>query len=351
MIKDKSMKIIAIVSGILTALAMTIAILVSLPTPYEYSPEEAYSPTDPPALEAPLPRTARADGDVMVRVLLSGAVVEMSMEQYLIGVVAAEMPVSFEFHALKAQAVAARTDALHKMHVSPRMQHPEAHVCGDFTCCVAFSTDERMREKWGDNYNEHVSRIHSAVIATDGVFLAYSGEPILAVFHASSAGMTETSGNVWMADKPYLQSVESPETQYVVPGFVSAMTVSVSDFIQTVSGTYPNAVFTDDEETWITDMIYTESGRIAHLSLGGVQVSGTALRAMFDLRSTAVSIALLDDEVVFTTHGFGHGVGMSQHGANIMAQNGKTYREILLAYYTGVEFVEPVAVIPQSIRS
>jgi stage II sporulation protein D len=344
------MKIIAIVSIILTALAMTIAMLISLPAQQEYSPE-AYLPTAPPTFEALLPRAARADDDVMVRVLLGGEVVEMSMEQYLIGVVAAEMPASFEFHALKAQAVAARTDAMHKIHVSPRMQHPEAHVCGDFNCCTAFSSDEQLREKWGYNYTEHISRIISAVTATDGVFMAFGGEPILAVFHASSAGMTETSGNVWVTDKPYLQSVESPETPYLVPGFVSAVTVSMYDFVETISSTYPHAVFNDDKETWVANITYTESGRIAQLYLGGVPVNGTSLRAMFDLRSTAVSIELLDGGIVFTTQGFGHGVGMSQHGANIMAQNGKTYREILLAYYTGVEFIAPDAVVPQSIQN
>jgi len=344
------MKIITIVSIILTALAMTIAMLASLPGMYEYSPEE-YLPTYPPAFEELLPRGASADSDVFVRLLLSGEVVEMSMEQYLIGVVSAEMPASFEFHALKAQAVAARTDALHKMHVSPKIQHPEADVCGDFTCCVAFISDDRLREKWGYNYIEHISRIISAVTATDGVFLAYDGEPILAVFHSSSAGMTETSGNVWVIDKPYLQSVASPETQELVPGFVSAVTISMSDFIQTVSGIYPHAVFTHDEETWITGITYTESGRIAQLSLGGVHVSGTSLRAMFDLRSTAVSLELLDGSIVFTTQGFGHGVGMSQFGANIMAQNGKTYRDILLAYYTGVEFIEPTPLTPQPVRN
>ncbi|MCL2409528.1 MAG: stage II sporulation protein D [Oscillospiraceae bacterium] len=345
------MKIITIVSVILTAVAMTIAMAASLSASHEYQQEEylpeEYLPTEPPALEELLPREARADSDVFVRVRLSGEVVEMSMERYLIGVVAAEMPASFELEALKAQAVAARTDALHKMHVSPKMQHPEAHVCGDFTCCVAFLSDEQLREKWGYNYTEHISRIISAVTATDGVFLAYRGEPILAVFHSSSSGMTEASGNVWVVDKPYLQSVESPETQHLIPGFVSAVTVSVSDFIETVSANYPNAVFAYDEETWITGITYTESGRIAHLSLGGAMVSGTSLRAMFDLRSTAVSIALLYGDIVFTTRGFGHGVGMSQHGANIMAQDGKSYREILLAYYTGVEFVEPGAAVTQ----
>jgi len=335
------MKITIIVSVALTILVMAIAMLASLPGPREDSqqPDEPFEPPEPPALEELLPLGARADSDVTVRVLLGEDIWEMPMEMYLIGVVAAEMPASFEQHALMAQAVAARTDALHKMHVAPRPNHPDTDVCGDYQCCVAFFSDEALRERWGNDYVENITRIINAVTATDGVFLAFEGQPILAVFHASSAGRTETSGNVWVVDKPYLLSVESPETEDLVPGFVAAVTVPHSDFIETVLQNFPDAVF-DGEETWITDIAYTESGRIAYITLGGVTVRGTVLRSMFGLRSTAVSIERTDSDIVFTTAGHGHGVGMSQHGANIFAKNGKTYREILLVYYAGVEFVE-----------
>jgi len=344
------MKITVIVSTALTVLTLTIAMLVSLPGPREDiyqrdEPDESPAPTQPPTLEELMPLGARADSDVFVRVLLGEDIMEMPMEMYLIGVVAAEMPASFEMQALMAQAVAARTDALHKMHVAPRPSHPDADVCGDYRCCVAFSSSEALYERWGDNYIYNLTRIINAVTMTDGVFLAFEGQPIMAVFHASSAGMTETSGNVWISDRPYLLSVESPETEDLVPGFVGAVTVSNSDFAETVLQNFPDAVFGDDEDAWITDINYTDSGRIAYITLGGVPVRGTVLRSMFGLRSTAVSIERSDSDIVFITAGHGHGVGMSQHGANIFAKNGKTYREILLAYYTGVEFVELYVVI------
>ena len=339
------MKITVIVSVAFTILAVTIAILISLSglrtEPDAASPDSAELPA-PPSLEDLLPPKhiyPRADNDVILRVLLGDEIVEMTMEQYLIGVVAAEMPALFEFHALKAQAVAARTNALHKVYVSPKSQHPDAHVCSNFRCCVAFNSDETLQTRWGDDYVQHMTTITNAVIATDGVFMAYNDEPILALFHASSAGMTETSGNVWVSDRPYLQSVFSPETPELVPGFISTVTVTRADFIETVQERYPNARF--GEEPWITDIVRTESGRIFELTIGGVAIRGTSLRAMFGLRSTATDIEITGDNIVFTTTGHGHGVGMSQYGAHIMALNGKTYREILSAYYTGIVFVEP----------
>lgn len=341
------MKIITIASISLAILVIAITILVSLTGPREYSPAEdppLYKEKEeapPPSFEELMPHGARADSDVIVRVLLGGEIVEMSMELYLIGVVSAEMPASFEPDALKAQAIAARTDVLHKMYVSPKAQHPDAHTCGYFTCCVAFNSDARLREKWGGNYVYNITRIINAVTETDGVFMSYGGAPILAVFHASSAGRTETSGNVWVADRPYLQSVYSPETEYLVPGFISTVTVSQSDFIETVRANLPNARLDDDASLWITDIAHTESGRVSTLKLGGVTIRGTELRAMFSLRSTAVTIDIIDGDIIFTTAGNGHGVGMSQHGANIMARNGMSYREILRAYYTGIEFVAP----------
>jgi len=337
------MKITIIASIALTIFAVGIAMTLSLPSAGETEPTQEPAPAleEPPPLEELMPIFARADSDVMLRVLLDGNIIEMSMERYLIGVVAAEMPALFELHALKAQSVAARTDALHKMHVTPKQNHPEADVCGDFRCCVAFKSDDVLRERWDDDYVHHMTRIIDAVTGTDGVFMTYRGAPILAVFHSSSAGMTETSGNVWVQDKPYLKSVVSPETPELVPGFIQTVTMSREEFIETALAGHPYAVFGDDRELWITDITHTESGRVAYLSLGGVRIRGIQLRAMFGLRSAAVSVEMTGDEVTFTTMGYGHGVGMSQFGANIMAQNGMTYREILRAYYTGIEFAEP----------
>ena len=135
---------------------------------------------------------------------------------------------------------------------------------------------------------------------------------------------------------PYLQSVDSPETAEDVPGFVTSVTVSRSMFEETVSGVYPEAVLIGSGTSWITDAVYTDSGRLSELTIGGVNVRGTVLRSLFNLRSTAVEYEWFDDELLLTTTGFGHGIGMSQYGANVMAQNGSNFRDILHHYYTDI---------------
>lgn len=292
----------------------------------------------PPPIEDLIPQGERKDSALMLRVLSGDEIVEMSMERFLIGVVAAEMPASFEIEALKAQAVAARTNVMYKLRVAGNPNHPDADVCTDPACCMAYSSDDQLRARWSADYIANITKIINAVIETDGIYMTYGDEPIDAVFHSSSNGKTETSGNVWMTDLPYLRSVDSPETQEQVPGYVSTVTVSREDFIATVTAAYPNAVFDGDEETWISDISYTESGRVSALNLCGVTVKGTALRSLFNLRSAAITIDLSGGDFTFTTVGFGHGVGMSQYGANAMAIDGDGYAEILSHYYTGIEF-------------
>ena len=170
--------------------------------------------------------------------------------------------------------------------------------------------------------------------------MTYNGDPIQAFFHSSSDGKTESSENVWMVDLPYLQSVKSPETGGQIPNFVSTARISYTDFTTIVTDAYPEAVFEDDVESWISNTTYTSSGRVAELVVGGVPIKSTELRRLFDLRSTAFTVDWSDGEIVFTVIGFGHGVGMSQYGAYGMAMDGKSYREILMAYYTGIEFAE-----------
>ena len=169
--------------------------------------------------------TPKADAETVIHVLTDGKVQETAMADYLVGVVAAEMPASFEPEALKAQAVAARTYILdHAAH--PPEAHRDAAVCADPGCCCAHITEEEMRENWGGDYRKNLRRIRDAVRETDGQRLTYAGEPIRAVFHSSSGGQTEASAALWGA-VPYLVSVPSPETAETVPGFETTVTVSV----------------------------------------------------------------------------------------------------------------------------
>ena len=320
-------------------LIIAIALLASLSDPRMEQQETV--PEPPPPLDELIPHGEREDGNTILRVLFGNDVTEMTMERYLIGVLAAEMPASFELEALKAQAAAARTNVMYNMRVMPKTRHPDAHVCTDYSCCAAFTRDELLRERWGDDYVRYISGIISAVIETDGVYISYEDEPILAVFHSSSGGKTETSGNVWLTDLPYLLSVDSPETAEQVPNFISVVSVTRADFIEKILSSYPQAVFGADEELWITDVTHTESGRVFDLAIGGVTVRGTSLRSMFGLRSTALEIELVGDDILFTTTGFGHGVGMSQYGANAMAAEGRDYKDILNHYYSQAPIISP----------
>lgn len=346
------MKKVLIVSLMLSIFTLAFPILMSVADPMAPGDDQAEaSPPAPEASASGAPPSASPspsavpnaeyvfdDDDITVRVSEGGIVKNMTMRRYLIGVVAAEMPASFEIEALRAQAVAARTETLYHILLFKSDTHPDADVCTDSTCCQAYKNEGELRDKWGSAYDDYIAKITEAVQSTDGECLVYGNAPIQAVFHSSSAGRTANSQEVWEFSLPYLISVRSPETAADVPNYVSSVTVSLSDFKETVLKFYPEAVFPKDKTKWVTDITYTGSGRIMTLRLGGVVVSGPALRSMFGLRSTAASIKVGDKDVIFTTTGYGHGVGMSQYGANALAKAGKGYREILEWYYTGVTF-------------
>ena len=278
------------------------------------------------------------DGDFIFTALTDGVLREYSMEDYLLGVLAAEMPASFEPEALKAQAVAARTFILNRViHASPN--HPDAAVCDDHTCCEAFINLNSMRAKWGADYAEYLEKLKDAVRGTDGQVLLFEGEPILAAFHSSSAGQTESSAAVW-SDRPYLVSVSSPETDSDVPNYVSTVEVSTDDFKKTICAAYPQAEFPQDPGNWLSTPAIDAGGRVGNMSIGGVNVSGTTLRSLFSLRSTAFTLEYTGNSFLFTVTGYGHGVGMSQYGANVMAKQGATYKEILAHYYPGSELTD-----------
>jgi len=333
----------SVISALLTVIFLAVCACVSLSGPPSGLPGKKQIILPP--LEELLPYEVRADDRLMLNVLIGDEVYEMSLERFLLGAVAAEMPAAFEHEALKAQAVTARTSVLYNMLVAPKSRHPDAVVCDDYTCCMAYSTDEKLRDKWGEGYVEYMTRIIAAVTETDGEILEFNNKPILAVFHSSSAGKTESSGNVWYEDLPYLQSVSSPETAETVPDYVTTVTISQRDFVDTFTAKYPDAVFDSHVDSWVTEITHTASGRVDDLKLGGVKIKGTQLRSLFNLRSTAVSIRLTANDVIFTTTGFGHGVGMSQYGANTMALSGAEYGDILLSYYSGSTLTQASALL------
>lgn len=273
------------------------------------------------------------DADMLFTAIIGSDPTEVSMADYLPGVVAGEMPASFEPDSLMAQAVAARTYILYRMgHACEN--HPDCDVCGDSACCKAYLDEHALREKWGDNYDINMKKITDACTNTDGQYLCFDGEPIQATFHSSSAGVTEDSANIWKA-APYLVSVDSPEDADDVPNYITTVEVSPGDFASTVCDIFPSADLSGDPSDWLGDMIRNGSGRVDAVTLGNTAVSGTALRDLFELRSTAFTLEYTGFSFLFTVTGYGHGVGMSQYGANVMASRGVAWQEILEHYYPG----------------
>lgn len=268
-----------------------------------------------------------------VRILTEqGQVEELTMREYLWRVVAAEMPAKFELEAMSAQAVCARTYTLWKMGTNT---HEGADLCDNSACCQAYITPEEAAGRWGslaEVYTEHVA---SAVERTDGRILTYEGKPIQAVFFSSSAPETEDAAAVWGGSLPYLVSVSSPEGEEV-PNYYSSVVLTDKQVKSLVADSGLGIRLSGDPSGWIRNVSYTASGRVAEVEVGGVTLSGSAARSLFGLRSACFEVVEDEGTFTFSVTGYGHGVGMSQYGANAMAEAGSTWQEIVSHYYTGV---------------
>lgn len=270
-----------------------------------------------------------------VKVKLKDSIETMDIEEYLVGVVAAEMPPSFETEALKAQAVAARTYILSKQGKKDE-KHPDADVCVDSAHCKAYCSENEAYERWGNDWqNIYREKIKKAVSETRGEIVTYNNEPIIAVFHSTSTGKTENSEDVWQTETPYLKSVESPGEE-LSPRYKSEVEISTDEFRRKISSLDPKADFSRGTDKWISDYIYTEGGAVKTVKIGGCVFEGTDIRNAFGLRSALFDIKV-GENIIFKVTGNGHGVGMSQYGANYAAAQGSNYKEILKKYYTDTE--------------
>lgn len=258
----------------------------------------------------------------------------MDLNEYILGVVSAEMPASFEYEALKAQAVAARTYTINKIENNTvSKEHKGADICTDFYHCQAYTTSEDACKKWSENARNYLKKCKNAVKETGDTIMVYDGEVVKAVFHSSSSGKTENAENVWGGSVPYLVSVDSPGEE-LCPSHKSMVSVSVKDFKKTVSEKYN----VDFEKNIIGKIKKTSSGSVEYIEIGNLKIKGTDIRTMFGLRSACFDVKINDGNVTFDVTGNGHGVGMSQYGANYLASLGYDYEQILKKYYTGVKF-------------
>lgn len=277
--------------------------------------------------------TARDRGRAVRLKKADGTVEELTMADYLWGVVAAEMPASFEPEALKAQACAARTYTVTRQN-SGSSKHPEADICADSSCCQAYVERSAAELRWGLNAEAYGQKIEEAVAETDGLGILYEDSPIQALFFSSAPGKTVDAVEVWGNPVAYLKSVDSPEGDEV-PNYRSQVVLTAEEIKSKVLATYPGADLSGDPSGWFGKPNCNEGGTVSSILLGGVTLTGSQVRALFSLRSAAFTVSWDGTNFAFDVTGYGHGVGMSQYGANAMAEDGKNFQEILTWYYTG----------------
>lgn len=314
----KDVSLAAVMGLFVPAVLLGIAVRFSCPPKAQEQPDE--ETVQPSSVQ-------ETQGNVTNRkisVLTGETVVEMDLEEYLTGIVLAEMPVSFELEAQKAQAVVARTFTLKSENSG---KHPTAAVCTDSDCCQAYIAPADYLAKGGSQ--EGIDRIHSAVEATAGMVLTYDGELIEATYFSCSGGSTEDAVAVWGTDVPYLRATDSPGEENAAH-YTDTVTFSGAEFASALA-----LDLHGEPETWLGPVTYTAGGGVNTMLIGGVSFKGTALRKILDLRSTAFTMTAGEDSITVTTRGYGHRVGMSQYGADAMAVTGSGYEEILAHYYQG----------------
>lgn len=265
----------------------------------------------------------------------SGKIEEMDLEVYIIGVVSAEMPANFDKEALKAQAVAARTFAINKI-MERCSQANGADICDTVHCQAYLDKDKRM-ELWDQNKaQEYYEKIKAAVDETAGEVVTYNGSIIkYPQYFAISAGKTEDSIEVFNEDIPYLKSVPS-KGEEIAPKYKASKSVSINEFINIVNSKYPNSNLKSSQvKKSVSILSRTVSGAVKEIQLGCQKITGVDFRKIFELNSSNFSLDINESSIIITCFGYGHDVGMSQWGANIMAKSGHNYREILNHYYSG----------------
>lgn len=263
----------------------------------------------------------------------------VGMREYIIGCVAAEMSAVFHTEALKAQAVACYTYA--KKICEQNEKHKdsslgEADITDSAEIHQGYLNKRQRKEKWGEKADEYEAKITDAVDSVYGYFLAYDGETALAVYHAISAGSTQSAKSLWGSEIPYLTRVESPGDR-LSPDYVTTRTFTQSEFKK--SAKKCGVTLDGDAKNWLGGAENTEDGYVTSITLGGEKISGSKIRGEFGLRSLNFNVEYSDGKFVFTCYGYGHGVGMSQYGADYLARQGFSWQEIVGHYYPGTEII------------
>lgn len=260
-------------------------------------------------------RVYREDKNIIERV---------PIEQYVVGVLSGEVPINFEPEALKAQAVASRTYVMY--HVQESLDKDYDVV--DTVANQVFKSDDDLKEKWKDKYTENINKVREAVLATSGEYLTYDGKVIESFFFSTSVGYTENSEDVFSEALPYLRSVDSHWDQES-PAYTDSVEFTKLEFFSQLELAY-----TDNLKVEILEK--TKTGRVKKIKINNQEMTGKEVCAKLKLRSTCFEIKEEKNMIKISTKGYGHGVGMSQYGAQGMALEGYKYEDILKHYYSGV---------------
>lgn len=262
---------------------------------------------------------------------------ELDIDQYLYGVVSSEMPASYELEALKAQAVVARTYTIYQIFHS-NGKHENADICDNYACCQAWISKEERLSKWDTQEAEsNWNKIVEAVDSTKGKIVTYNGEPINAFFHANSGGVTESSLNIWGGiDYPYLKSVETAGEEGYTQ-YASQVQLNQQELLNKLKSKYEDCVIDFSKQDCIQILEYTTSGRVKTIKFGNKEIAGTEVRTLLGLKSTNFVFEMNEGNIIFSVTGYGHGVGMSQTGADSLAKTGSNYETIIKHFYTDVE--------------
>ncbi|MBR3753598.1 MAG: stage II sporulation protein D [Clostridia bacterium] len=296
-------------------------------------PKELTSESDEQSGESP-----KADGRVKVLLKEEGEVIEVELREYLLGVLAAEMPATYHEEALKAQAVTAYTYLLYRRGV--QAEKPDATLKGadlsdDSSTHQGYLTAEAREKKWGDKAKTYEKKLTEAIEAVSGEVITFEGKPIMAAFHAINSGVTNSAKTVWGGDVAYLQSVVSTGDR-LSPDCTKTVVIKADELSRMLNG-LEGCELSGEAEDWLGEIRTHSSGYVTGITAGGKEYNGAKFREAAGLRSATFTYEYKSGSFRFTTEGYGHGVGLSQYGADYMARQGSTWDEIIRHYYTGVE--------------
>lgn len=274
-----------------------------------------------------MPPEGTAEKKVLLKISETGEIRELNVDDYIFGVVAAEMSAEYSLEAIKSQAVCAYTFYLYRVS---KNQNKDFYITDSHLTDQAYLDNEKLKEKWGEKYEENKGKISEAIKSVKGMAITYEGKPIFAAYHAISSGKTRAAADAWGGEYPYLCAVDSIG-DLLCPEYLSTVTVSAEDFKKALN---EKVKFSGESESWVGEITPDATSAVKQIKICGTTLEGSAVRDAFKLRSQTFDLSYSKEKgFTFTVRGYGHGVGMSQYGANYMALQGSTYMEILSWYY------------------